>query len=73
MATLGREPLRIDIMTSISGVTFRTAWRGRARLHVGEHEVGFLGREAFEANERASGRVEDLLDLALLAELDEHA
>jgi hypothetical protein len=32
MATLGNEPLRIDIMTSIAGVTFREAWRGRLRL-----------------------------------------
>ena len=26
MVTLGREPLRIDIMTSISGVPFLEAW-----------------------------------------------
>ena len=31
MATLGREPLRMDIMTSISGVDFRGAWKGRLR------------------------------------------
>jgi hypothetical protein len=29
MATLGRKPLRIDVMTSISGVGFREAWRDR--------------------------------------------
>jgi len=29
MATLGKPPLRIDIMTSISGISFRQAWRGR--------------------------------------------
>jgi hypothetical protein len=27
MAILGREPLRIDIMTSITGVSFSRAWR----------------------------------------------
>jgi hypothetical protein len=32
MATLGREPLRIDLMTTISGVSFSEAWRGRVRI-----------------------------------------
>src|SRR5215470_9632826 len=31
MATLGREPLRVDIMTSISGVDFASAWKHRLR------------------------------------------
>ncbi|MCL2777709.1 MAG: hypothetical protein FWD73_06865 [Polyangiaceae bacterium] len=29
MATLGRELLRIDLMTTSTGVTFAQAWRGR--------------------------------------------
>ncbi len=32
MATLGVEPLRIDVMTSISGVGFAEAWRGRVEV-----------------------------------------
>jgi hypothetical protein len=36
MATIGLEPLAVDIMTSISGVDFAQAWKGRA--------VGKLGR-----------------------------
>ena len=68
MATLGREPLRIDIMTSITGVSFREAWKSRLRLHIAGQEVCFLGREALVKNKRASGRIKDLLDIALLEE-----
>ena len=71
MATLGREPLRIDIMTSITGVTFREAWKGRLRGDFGGVEVGFLAREQLVRNKRAAGRTKDLLDIALLEEADE--
>lgn len=70
MATLGREPLRIDVMTSISGVTFQRAWRGRIRSQVGRNKVSFLGKKELLANKRASGRTKDLLDIELLAEVD---
>jgi hypothetical protein len=42
MATLGRSPLRIDVMTSISGVSFRQAWRGRVKVMLDGMEIGFL-------------------------------
>jgi hypothetical protein len=68
MVTLGRPPLRIDVMTSISGVSFGEAWKGRRTVRFGTHRVGVLGRRQFESNKRASGRPQDLLDLQLLAE-----
>ena len=66
MATLGRPPLRIDVMTSISGVSFDEAWAGRRIVRFGGHRIGVLGRREFERNKRAAGRPQDLLDLALL-------
>lgn len=68
MATLGREPLRIDLMSGITGVSFTQAWKGRVRARFGRHDVGFLGRREFVANKRAAARPKDLLDLALLEE-----
>jgi hypothetical protein len=68
MATLGRVPLRIDVMTSISGVAFREAWRGRMDVELGGVAVSFLGEEALRKNKLASGRPKDLADLALLDE-----
>jgi hypothetical protein len=68
MASLGGPPLRIDLMTSISGVSFARAWKGRVRVPFGRHRIGFLGRAEFVANKRAAGRAKDLLDVALLEE-----
>lgn len=68
MAILGAPPLRIDVMTSISGVSFDEAWKTRKRGTMGTHRVHFLGRDALIRNKRASGRTKDLLDIALLEE-----
>jgi hypothetical protein len=68
MATLGQPPLRIDLLTSISGVSFDRAWKGRVTVRVGRYSIGFLGRREFIANKRAAGRAKDALDLALLDE-----
>jgi len=70
MATLGNPPLRVDLMTTIDGVTFEEAWAGRLVADFGPFEVGFLGRAQLIATKRASGRPKDLADLALLAEAE---
>lgn len=63
---VGLPPRRVDLMTSISGLSFEEAWS--TRLAVGLHGivVPFLGKDALVANKRASGREKDLLDLRLL-------
>lgn len=71
MATLGNPPLRIDLMTSITGVTFAEAWMTRLAGKMGDNDVFFLGREALVKNKLASGRAKDLADVAILAELDD--
>lgn len=63
---LGRPPVRIDVMTSISGVRWSTAWRGRVSGRYGEVPVPFLGQKQFLANKRASGRAKDLADVEAL-------
>ena len=68
MASLGNYPLRIDVMTSIDGVDFSTAWAGRLVADFGGHQVSFLGRAELIQNKRASGRPKDLLDIELLRE-----
>lgn len=71
MATIGRPPLRIDVMTSITGVEFAWAWDGRVEAEFGGVLVPFLGRAALIQNKRATGRVKDLLDIELLLEGDD--
>ncbi len=68
MATLGRPPVAIDILSSTTGLDFREAWRGRQELTIGRRVVAFLGLAEFVKTKRACGRPKDLLDLELLRE-----
>ncbi len=63
---LGLPPYRIDILTTISGVGFDEAWRGRLESEMLGVPVAFLGREEFIRNKRASGRRKDLDDIEAL-------
>jgi hypothetical protein len=60
--------MTVDLLTSISGVSFARAWRGRKRGVLDGLRVGFLGIAEYRANKRAAGRPKDRADLALLAE-----
>ena len=63
---LGRKPFRIDILTGISGVTWKQAHAGRIEVEVDGLMLPVIGREELIANKRAAGRPKDLLDLAML-------
>jgi hypothetical protein len=65
---LGVAPSRIDIATSIDGVTFDEAWAGKVRGTYGQEPVWFIGREALIRNKTAAGRAQDLADLSWLEE-----
>lgn len=60
---LGYPPLRIDLLTSISGVTFLSAWDNKVVGRYGKQTVYFIGKEDLIKNKKASGRKRDLLDL----------
>lgn len=64
---LGRKPRRIDILTSISGVSFAEAQRRSRTVMVDGIPIPVIGRAALTKNKRASGRTKDLLDLELIA------
>jgi hypothetical protein len=63
---IGVPPNRIDIVTTIDGVSFPEAWPGRAETTYGGEVVPVIGREHLIRNKRASGRPQDLLDLEVL-------
>jgi hypothetical protein len=60
---MGLPPWRIDILTSISGVSFDEAWEGRKVVHTHGRRLQFIGLRELKANKRAAGRPKDLLDL----------
>lgn len=64
---IGVVPVRIDLLTSISGVGFEEAWAGRIEVPLEGLTVGVLGREELLRNKRATGRPKDLLDAEALA------
>ena len=66
---LGVEPNRIDLMTSISGITFEEAWNSRVPATLEGIEVDFISREALIRNKRASGQSKDLIDIDALTKL----
>jgi hypothetical protein len=65
---LGVPPVRIDIITSITGVTWEEANKGKREGLYGNVPVCFLGLEQYIINKRATGRKKDLADLESLGE-----
>ena len=58
----GLPPFRVDVLTSVSGLTFEEAWDTRHEGVLLDVPVAFLGREALIRNKRATGRRKDLDD-----------
>jgi hypothetical protein len=65
---LGVPPVRIDLITSLTGVSWPEAWAGRKHGLFGNIPVDFLGRPQLITNKRALGRKRDLADLEALGE-----
>jgi Nucleotidyl transferase of unknown function (DUF2204) len=63
---LGVPPIRIDLLTSITGVTFDDAWMGRVEVELGGTPAKIIGRQALIQNKKSTGRPQDLADLAAL-------
>ena len=60
---IGYPPLRIDILTSIDGVTFEECFRNRKEAEIDGIMVNFIGYQDLLKNKRKSGRLKDLDDL----------
>lgn len=65
---IGVPPLRIDVLTSIDGVTFEEAWPARMRTEFDDLPVCVLSRTHTIQNKRAAGRTQDLADIERLEE-----
>jgi hypothetical protein len=60
---MGNVPVRIEILTAISGVSFEECYAHRITGVMAGVEVSLIDREHLKANKRASGRHKDLDDL----------
>ncbi len=66
---IGLPPQRIDFLTSVSGLTFDTAWPSRIIVEVDGIAVTVIGLNELRSNKKATGREKDIADLALLSRL----
>jgi hypothetical protein len=65
---LGVPPLRLELLTSISGAEFSQCYPRRQRVDWNGVMVDLISRADLEANKRASGRSKDLNDLEHLSD-----
>lgn len=65
---LGVAPVRVDIVTSLTGVSWEQADSGRAKGSYGDVTVYYLGKKEFVLNKQALGRKKDLADLEAIGE-----
>lgn len=63
---LGYPPLRIDLLTSLTGVDFAACYPRRQVEEIDGASLPFIGLEDLIANKRANGRHQDLADLEKL-------
>jgi hypothetical protein len=63
---MGNTPLRIEILTAITGVTFDACYPRRVETTIDGVEVSVIAIADLKQNKRASGRHKDLEDLKRL-------
>ncbi len=63
---LGVPPVRIDIITRVSGVSWEKADADKVPGRYANTPVFFISREDFIANRRATGRAKDAADIEAL-------
>ena len=60
---LGAPPLRVDIISSISGVTWPEAEKNKVSADFNGLHINFIGRKDFINNKKATARHKDLADV----------
>lgn len=63
---VGREPLKIQILTGIDGVTFNECYRNKVFIVDDRQVIPFIGIAELLKNKKASPRAKDKIDLAEL-------
>ena len=63
---MGLPPVRLEILTSISGVEFASCYERRKHVDLGGVAVNLIDLDDLKRNKAASGRLKDRLDLERL-------
>ena len=60
---LGFEPVRIDILTSISGISFSQIWKNKVTGIYGSEQVYFIGKDDLITTKLKANRDQDKADI----------
>ncbi len=63
---LGRAPIRIDLLSGVSGAEFASAWKRRVKGKFGAVDVHYVSLDDLIVMKRAAGRDQDIADVAAL-------
>ncbi len=63
---MGMPPIRIEVLTEISGVSFDECYDNRVTDFIEDLRVNIISLEHLKRNKKASGRLKDLNDLEYL-------
>jgi hypothetical protein len=63
---IGVPPARVDILTSLPGVTFAKAWARRRRRRLGGEVLFIISLSDLIKNKKKAGRLQDKLDVISL-------
>ena len=66
---LGYEPVRIDLMTSVSGLSFDECFNRKIETQIGGIHMNYISLPDLKINKAATARRQDLLDLDKLSEI----
>ena len=59
---MGRYPVKIEIITDISGITFNECYKSRVNGKIDGIDVTLIALEHLKINKKASGRPKDIAD-----------
>jgi predicted nucleotidyltransferase len=65
---IGFEPVRVDFVGSIDGVTFEEVWQNRVQAKFGDVDANFISLPDLIKNKSSTGREQDALDVKRLKE-----
>ena len=63
---IGAEPMRLEVLNQISGVTFAECYKNRREVSIDGVLINFVGYAELLKNKRAAGREKDLADASEL-------
>lgn len=63
---MGNPPLRLDVMMSLPGVAFETAWANREEVRLRGIVIPFIAKADLIKTKEASGRDQDRIDIKKL-------